>query len=191
MSKFHRLAPTPGIPWWERQPNESPAAYSRFLAYREMDKGNRSLRILSETTGAKINTVRQQASAYKWTDRAAAWDNEQARLRQEKLNDQQIKLSRMAMETALASTGLIARSLKFLADTGEPIPAELLPRFATMVDTLRKIAVDGPDHKLEISGPQGGPIQLAEFEGLTATQRRERAAEMAQGVLRLYQGGAA
>lgn len=189
MSGFTRLNPTPGIPWWERQPHEPASAYSRFLVYVEMDKGNRTIQALAERVGAKINTVRQQAAAYKWTDRAAAYDAEQNRLRRDRVIEQETRLSRLTMDIALASAGVLARSVKAVAETGQPLDPNLMPKWAKMVDTLHRVATNGPDQRLEITGAEGGPIQIAEFEGLSASERRERATEMAQGVLRLYQGG--
>lgn len=189
MPAYTRLVPTPGIPWWEKQPGETDKAYSKFIRYREMPVGERSFPKLAEIINANLGTLRNQASAYRWDDRATAWDQEQARLRRAKLEDQTIRLARLHLETALASTGVLARSVKAIADSQEPLPPELMPRWANMIETLRRMALDAPDARIEVSGPGGEPIQIAEFEGLTASERRNRAREMAEGVLRLYQGG--
>lgn len=189
MSGYNQLTPTSGIPWWEKQPNESANSYSRFVAYRELPPGKRSYKVLSESVNAKVATLRQQGTAYKWADRAAAWDEEQARIRREQMAAQVLRLSRAHMSISLKATEVLGRSIKDIAESGEPLPPELMPRWASMIETLRRMALDSPDFTLSEDNGIADGAQLAEFQGLSASERRNRAREMAEGVLRLYPGG--
>lgn len=189
MSGYNKLTPTPGIPWWEKQPNESATAYARFVAYREIPPGKRSYTALAQSVNAKAATLRQQGTAYKWADRAAAWDEEQARQRRAKTEDQLIRLSRANLGIALRASEVLGKSVMALAESEEPLPPELMPRWAQMIDTLRRIAIDSPDLSPAETGEYSDLAALAEFQGLTNSERRNRAREMAEGVLRLYEGG--
>jgi hypothetical protein len=79
-------------PPWERQPDESPRAFSRFEMYRALGP----TRALSQiSTGG---WVKRLAARYHWHRRAVAWDAHLAEVRQQEAEEQTRELTRELLE---------------------------------------------------------------------------------------------
>lgn len=101
-------------PWERQEPSESELMYSRFLVYRDLgpesDRLRQTLEVLTGT-GDKITyqTIKDYASAFRWSARAAAWDryrtqadrSRMIKLRREAIDDQR-KVARALRLQALA-----------------------------------------------------------------------------------------
>lgn len=60
-------------PAWERQRWETPPAYERFRAYRDLG-ATRTLARVAEVFGVAEDTVHRQSRKYVWVERANRWD---------------------------------------------------------------------------------------------------------------------
>lgn len=61
---------------WERRPNELPAAYEAFRAFRDLAPSRRRLvAVLDLVEGSTERTLQTWAKRYDWWERAAAWDD--------------------------------------------------------------------------------------------------------------------
>lgn len=189
MSGYNRLNPTPGVEWWDKQPGETPSAFSRFVLYRDLTPSERSVKKVAESVRVRESTLRNQASAGRWRDRAASYDAEQARIRRSYLNEQGAKLSRAQIDLALSATGIAARTIRDLHERQVVLTPEQLTRWLPMIETMNRLAVNLPDAVTQLSATADQGETLAYFEGLSAAETERRAVEMAEGVLRLYEGG--
>lgn len=82
---------------WERDPDESPAAWGAFVTYRDMisedSRGRRSLKRAAAkhyhgdfeygVSAAKVRQFEKWSSAYDWQVRVEAWDAEQDRIKRQ------------------------------------------------------------------------------------------------------------
>jgi hypothetical protein len=59
---------------WERQPSESIQAFSRFLAYRDLEPGERSHRKVASICAISETLVNRWGKRWQWTKRAIAYD---------------------------------------------------------------------------------------------------------------------
>lgn len=64
------------MPIWDQQPNESNAAYARFLAYRNLGPGRTLERAAQQNprNSNSIATYERDSSTHNWVERATAWD---------------------------------------------------------------------------------------------------------------------
>jgi len=84
-------------PIWERLPGESPQAYARFLIYRDMPPGQRSLRKL----GFGRSQSEQWSKQHNWVQRCAEWD-----LYMQRLADVQTEGAVVRMRSRHADLGM-------------------------------------------------------------------------------------
>lgn len=64
---------------WERQPEESAKAFEAFAIYRDMGN-DRSIAKVAEKLGKSEALLHRWSSKFDWVNRAAAWDDELARM---------------------------------------------------------------------------------------------------------------
>lgn len=187
-----RLGRYEGDPW-NQQPDESALQHSRFLEFAAMPPKDRrtGLSEIARNHGVDPSTIWEAAERWRWRERAALWDGDKHKARRDTIAEKELDLAERAMNLALVSASIMARTLRTIADTNAGIEPKDLPAWAKMVETLRKVAIDAPDQLVALTGPGGGPIQIEEFDGLSADQVRDRAGEMARSVLRVLHGGRA
>jgi hypothetical protein len=68
---------------WERQPNETGRSYAAFMVYRDLSPARRTFTKLARSLNRDVASIESLAQANDWVARAAAWDEEKARLRAE------------------------------------------------------------------------------------------------------------
>lgn len=190
-SRNIRLSPTPGVDWWDKQPNESPVAFARFLVFRDLPLSKRSVKAAAEIVGVRANTLGNMATSHRWRDRAAAHDAEQARIRMAAMSEQATTLAQSQMSVALRATEVLLRSIDALRVQQTILPPDLLPRWAAMIETAARMAertADAVDH-LAAEPAQEQADALRYFHGLTPDEQRRRSLEIAEGVIRLHEAG--
>lgn len=176
---------------WDQQPGEPGNMWNRFTWYLDQDPGNRSLKAVGEHFGVDKSTISGCADRYRWIERAALYDAHRVKQRRDHIAAQELALAEQQMTVAVEATDVLARSVHAVAANGAFLDPKDMPAWAKMIETLRKMALDRPDQIVELTGAEGGPIQISEFEGLSPAQMKDRAAEMASSVLRVINGGKA
>lgn len=182
--------PYEGNPW-EQQQGEPNNLFARFNTYLDQDPGKRSLSQVAAQYGLDKSTISGCADRYRWVERAALYDAHRVKQRRDHIQSQELTLAERQMTLATAATAVLSRSVKAVLDSGATLDPKDMPAWAKMIETLRKMALDRPDQIVELTGAEGGPIQISEFEGLSPAQMKDRAAEMASSVLRVINGGKA
>lgn len=186
-----RLKPTPGVEWWERQPEESAVNFSRFVAYRDLPLSERQLQKVAEKLNLKPSTLHQLASRHRWKDRAAARDGELARIRMAAHEEKGHQLARSQMDAALRATQVLVRSIEAVRVTETILPPDLLPRWAKMIETCASLAGRLNDSLNEYSTPesQATTETLEYFVGLSHEEKQRRSVEIAHNIIRLHSAG--
>lgn len=184
------LTLTPDLDPWDRQPGETALRYAQFRSYLDDGRG-RTLRKVAETLARHPTYVRAVASAYRWLERAEAYD-----LHRDEL-DEKVWLERRRLaadrDSRLldAAIGKVAQRLQTL------VPAELDPSdLVRMLDVVmrhrRTLFGDPAALTVAVTGPVGDPLtaQLAELTAMTADQRRAAIAQLAAAVQRRSEAAA-
>jgi hypothetical protein len=141
---------------WERREDESPKAYAAFLAYLELG-AERSIAKASGSTPGKQRWAEHWSSSFDWVARARAFDEHEAAERlaaREQLREQ----TRQAAVDAASQAMEVLISLMSFEDQERP-SAGAKVRLEAAYKVLALAGVDGP-RKLELSGPNGGSINL-------------------------------
>jgi predicted transcriptional regulator len=102
-----------------RQPGESEARFTMFVAYRDQladGRSRRSLRDLANTLGVSDTIVSRYSSEDNWPARVAAWDREQDETRRAELQHEIRVIARRQAETLCqAADGLMAPIVAYAA----------------------------------------------------------------------------
>lgn len=176
---------------WDQQPGETPKLHARFVTYRDEIDHPRKYRMVAERYGVSLQTIEKQAVAHRWQDRAAAFDENESRIRRERIRMKAAKLSDRQMDIALGMVQAVGQSVHYVLQNRLMLEAADAAKWLDIATKVAKIAEGQPERTLAVTGKDGGPIEIEEFQGLSPEQQRLRAQEMAQGVLRLYEGGKA
>lgn len=174
---------------WDQQPTESAKQYARFTAYATRPVGDRDLAAVAREYRLAHSTIWELAERFRWRERAALWDADRRRTRLETIAEKETQLAERAINLALVTTSIMARSLRALAESKVNLEAKDLPAFSKMAETLRKMAIDAPDQVINLGHPAGPGLEVPDFAGLSEDQKRDRAGEMARSMLRLIEGG--
>jgi transposase-like protein len=158
----------------QRLPNESTKAYAAYECYRELGAG-RSIEKVAEKYSKSVGLLYRWSSQHQWVNRAAEWDKEQERLREEA---RQVEIEKI-MSSGYAAThnrvkhlnklakrqwkDMQNRELVWLPDVKQIGGGE----FAERVDIIRYNA--GLDEQFrktleDISAEVGGRVKRSEVE---------------------------
>lgn len=173
---------------WERQPRETSLMYARFIVFRDLGTGRtlkQALEILSVTGDrVKRGQLYNISSQYCWAERAEAFDRDQDRLERDRL----IRLRREMTErhrkiaTNLMATGLEAlRKIKEHPDTITPNEVVRLLALGVKVE---RAALGEPEQTIAVTGRDGGPVEVADFTGLTPDERAARLRKIGEELTR-------
>lgn len=167
---------------WERQPGETPAAYARFLTYRDLRPSERTYPRVAELSGRTDRTIKQLGASHCWQDRVAAWDTHQANQRHTRLRENDEELGRAVMQAARSATAVVLTSIRTIAESGETLEPKDVPRWADAVERLRRIALDRPEAVIEVAARtnQDRPATADDLAALTPEERRARIREMSE-----------
>lgn len=182
---YAKLTLHPDRDLWDRQPGETPTAYSRFLEYRDLRPSERTYAQVAESSGKSARTIKQMGAAHRWRDRAAAWDAHADTQRRQRLAEQDEEMGRAVMQAARAATAVLLTSIRDIKDSGAPLEPKDVPRWVEAVERLRRIALDRPEQIVAITGPgtAHGPA-LEELANLTPEERRARIRQTTERLVR-------
>lgn len=152
---------------WERQEKESDPAWEAFTVYRDMG-AERSLAKTGQHLGKSTVLMEGWSVKHGWVRRAAAWDMEQDRLWRESLVAERRKMAERQARIGAMAEGKIAQFI-----------VELDPRTLTASEAARWLEVAsrlqhqvlGVPQRVEVSGPDGGPMQVESMSPEQAMQR--------------------
>src|SRR5262249_27838418 len=127
---------------YERQPGESRQALAAFIAYRDLGPA-RSLAKVGQKLGKSTTLMERWSARWRWTARAAAWDEEL---------DRQARAAQVAAVKEMAERHVkLAKSLQFRAierlntlDPNELSPSEVL-RYIVEAVKLERLAMGEPE----------------------------------------------
>jgi hypothetical protein len=164
---------------WEQQPGETTRRFSQFVAYRDLGE-TRTLQKAAATLALSASYLRDVSAAGQWGRRTRAWDQHVDRQRRLELLEQSRKAWRQDAQLLALALGKVTQRIARLD------PAELEPRdLARMLDTIlkhRRLLHGGPTEHVQVSGPDGGPVELVEFAQLPPEVRQARLLELAEQV---------
>lgn len=133
---------TPATPLpWERQPRETPKAFEAFCAYRDMGT-DRSCSKVAAVVGKSFSLMQQWSQKNGWVERAAAWDDEQDRLKRDADQKAQIeaikKMRKRHTEVAVKMIDMAEAAIDTIL-AGEIKPSDL-PRIVDIATKLERIS---------------------------------------------------
>lgn len=156
---------------WDRQSGESRQAFAALRAYIEAGP-TRSLRKVAEELAKSEALLKRWSARWGWAVRSDAYDRAMA-----SAHDQAAVAARQEM--AVRHAALAVRLLDAVAerlstlDVARLRPAELV-RMVEVAVRVERLARGVPD-RLEVGGPDGGPVVVA---ALTPEERRARLVEL-------------
>ncbi len=180
---LRRLDLDPSADAWERQPGETVKRYAQFCAYRDLGRA-RTLRKVSETLTLSADYVRHVAAAMLWVQRAEAFDRHRDELHQAVWLDARREAAERDAAILSEAVQRVAERLRIL-DAEELSPHDLI-RLLDVAMRHRRALFGDPQMTVAVTGPGGDPlaVQMAEFEAMSAEQRRVAIEDMAATTLR-------
>jgi hypothetical protein len=130
---------TPADPQpWDPQPGETARAYEAFELYRDMGP-SRSLTRASQAVGKSTHQMSMWSARHSWVYRAASWDAEQRRLKQE---DRAVARKEAVDREGRVASLIIAQALKHIRPpekdtTGRKLTEEERQAWKPKPDVLR------------------------------------------------------
>jgi hypothetical protein len=164
---------------WEQQPEETPRAYTAFCVFRDLGP-RRTLAAAAaayyQRTAASLERqVDKWSSAFRWVERAAAWDRH---LDAEGRAAQEAARKEMAERHVREARGLQAKALERLRALlpEELSPADVLRYFVEAVK-LERLALGEPDtvQRQELTGKGGSPLHFSLEDAVAAARELEEA----------------
>lgn len=151
---------------WELQPGESTRAYECFAVYRDLGP-NRTRVAAAEQLKVSTASLKDWFSRNAWEDRVRAYDLERDRANRVRLESERLAMRLRHAGTAVFLQKKVAERLALMD------PMEMTPKDAVyaldLASKLERISRGEDATKIEITGKDGGPIELA--EALTTDDR--------------------
>jgi hypothetical protein len=168
---------------WERQPGETVKRYGQFATYRD-DGRTRTLRKVAETLTLNVGYVRQVSAAMLWVQRAEAFDRNRDQLHEAAWLEQRRQAADNDAKILGAVVGKLAERIRALKP--DDMSVADLTRLLDVTFRHRRALFGDPQMTVAVTGPGGDPlaVQVAEFSGMGAEQRRFAIEEMAKSALR-------
>lgn len=168
---------------WERQPGETTRRHAQFLTYRDLGRA-RTLQQASEGLALAAGHVRAVGAAFRWRERAEAWDRHRDQLDQAAWLEARREAARNDARILNAMISKVAAALVNL-DPATLTPAVLV-RMVDVAMRHRRALFGDPMATIAVTSPAGDALaaQLAEFTALPTEQRTARLAALAAEVLR-------
>ena len=162
---------------WERHCNETAKAFEAFAVYRDLGLA-RSLALVAQKLGKSRALIDRWSARHGWVERAAAWDVEQDRTFRTEVERARRNAARQQAKLASAFLAKVLQRLDTIQAT-DLSPTELIRWFEVAARVER--AALGMDGRVEMTGSDGGPIQV---EPLSAEDRRSRLRELTEEATR-------
>lgn len=151
---------------WQRQEDESSAAFEAFVAYRDMQ--SRSLAKVAELLGKELSHIAGWSGRHRWVKRCVAWDNELDRRVQDDRVEQIKEMKRRQLETALEMQNVASAALRKLqAQIDDPdkrarITPDNIARLIDIGTRLERLNRDEPESICQ--------VQSNDFSHLSASE---------------------
>lgn len=174
----------PGLDAWHRQPGESARKHAQFLTYLDLGL-TRTLTKAAETLTLAYGHVRNLAAWYRWMERAAAWDTQQAEQYRAMLEVERRRAADADAKILRAMTGLVTQALPNMRP--DQMTWAEFTRLSETTMRLRRQLFGDPTDTIAITGPGGAdPLAalVARFAELTPEQRRQELAALSDQVAR-------
>jgi hypothetical protein len=162
---------------WERLTGESQQSFEAFTIYRDMG-AERSLAKVARQLGKSSTLIERWSGRDAWVTRCDAWDLELDRIHRGFLVAHRREVERRQLRIAGAMQAKMVDRLSRL-DVDALSPRDLSSWLDVTVKVQRSAL--GVGEKVEISGTDGGPIELA---ALTPEQQTARLAEISREIRR-------
>ena len=193
---------TPRHPW-DRLPDESPKAYTAFLAYRDCGPDRSIPRAAGVADaypgGYRHHWWKRWSTQYRWVSRCEAWDDfiheqaesdrieSQLRLRQEQIAEDErqarsrLSQARLARSTAAAMIAKLAAAVREGGELASLPARQLLPHLAKIAALL---GIGMTEERKELAALSGQPkVGQAESSDDVVEAARDILAEMNRQVL--------
>ncbi|WP_228994682.1 hypothetical protein [Streptomyces sp. DH8] len=181
MTNIKPITLDPAIDPWERQPKESPKRHNQFCHYRDQGR-TRTLARSSEGLALAPGYVREVAAAFKWRDRAEAYDRHLDRLYEASWVEERRKAAEHDAKILGAAVGKLAQRLGSL-DANSLSNGDFV-RLLDVAMRHRRVLLGDPTATIAVTGQGGSPlaVHLSEFSEMPPEQRRVRLAHLTASV---------
>lgn len=142
---------------WDRQPQEPETAYAYFAVYRDLGR-TRTVAKVSDEVHKSRDYTHKIATAWRWVQRAQAFDREQDRMYAEALAERRREMAERHARLASALQSKVVTRLQSL-DAAKLTPADIA-RWLEVTTRLERLALGLPDSATAVSGPDGAPIDV-------------------------------
>lgn len=157
---------------WDILPEESTRAYECFATFRDLGP-SRTRKDAAVQLGVTTATLKEWAGRHAWDDRARAYDLELDRKRRVVLESERLAMRQRHANAAVFLQKKVAERFALMD------PMEMTPKDAVyaldLASKLERVSRGEADARVELTGANGGPIQVAE-----AMTTEDRAVLMAQ-----------
>lgn len=150
---------------WEKLTDESAKAYSAFCVFRDLDAAYRTIKKAFETAdkGSSYKQWCNWSWKFKWSERAAAFDRNNERIKQTQFRKIIEAQTEKQIEVAGQMLDVLGRKLTTM--NPEEITANHVPVFLTTADKMQR-TIAGLDSENKSEMKQGELSFFTEFEGL-------------------------
>jgi len=166
---------------WERLVGEGAKRFAAFVRYRDMGP-DRSLAKVAQALGKSTTLIERWSAQDSWVQRVGTWDEEQDRIWRAQQQGHRREVGRRQLRIANAMQGQLVNRLADL-DVSQLTPRDL--GYWLEITTKVQRQALGQADRTEVSGPDGGPVQL---EALSTEQQRDRLRALAAEIARRAQG---
>jgi hypothetical protein len=156
---------------WDRQSHEPQQAYAAFRLFLEAGRRRRVTKV-AETCEKSESLVYRWSSRWSWLIRADAWDRHLDAEYELEMREARREMARRHVKIARAAIAKAAQALLSL-DVAELKPADAI-RVLDVATRIEREALGGDVHRVELSGPDGGPIATYDVSLLSDEERRAR-----------------
>jgi hypothetical protein len=176
MSDLKRLKLDPALDPWERQPEESIKRHNQFATYRDIGR-TRTMRKAAEQLTRADSWVRQVGAAFKWRERAEAYDRHMDQLYEAAWLEERRKAAETDSKILNAAVGKIAQRLTAL-NAADLSPGDLI-RLIDVAMRHRRILFGDPATTIVAHDLGGGDqqVRIAEQQGVLLAEVIRRVAD--------------
>lgn len=172
---------------WERQKGETRVAFEAFIVYR--DSMERTLAKTGAALGKSTNLMKRWSYRWNWVDRCMAWDIEVDRIRRESMLKEIEAMNQRHIAEAMALQQKAIERLRGV-DPADLNPNQVLA-YLTEAAKMERVARGIPDRvQQEVSGPDGGPVEVSAQSGLDLSRLTEEELRALASIRRRLAGSA-
>ncbi|OJF13314.1 hypothetical protein [Couchioplanes caeruleus] len=142
---------------WDRHKREPEAAYAYFAVYRDLGRTRTVAKVATEVNKSR-DYLHKIAAAWRWVQRAQAFDREQDRMYGEALAERRREMAERHARLASALQSKVVARLQSL-DASKLTPGDIA-RWLEVTTRLERLALGLPDSATAVSGPGGAPIEV-------------------------------